>query len=44
VKAVIDPSVDMKTPPLDQVNKMPAGAYFKYAAELIKVNPPHLTD
>jgi len=44
VKAVIDPSVDMKTPPLDQVNKMPAAAYFKYAAELMKLNPPHVTD
>jgi hypothetical protein len=44
VKAVIDPSLDMKTPPLDQVNKLPAAAYFKYAAEIMKVNPPHLTD
>jgi hypothetical protein len=44
VKAVIDASVDMKTPPLDQVNKMPAAAYFKYAAELMKLHPPHATD
>ena len=44
VKVVIDPSVDMKTPPLDQVNKMPAAAYFKYAAELMSINPPHVTD
>jgi hypothetical protein len=44
VKAVIDPSVDMKTPPLDQVNKMPIAAYFKYAAALMKLNPPHVTD
>jgi hypothetical protein len=44
VKAVIDPSVDMKTPPLDQANKMPAAAYFKYAAELMKLNASHVTD
>jgi hypothetical protein len=34
----------MKTPPKIQVNAMPAGKYFVYAAELLKVNPPHLTD
>ncbi len=44
VHAVVDPSVDMKTPPLDQVNKMPAAAYFKYAAEIMKLQPPHVTD
>jgi hypothetical protein len=40
----IDPTVDMKTPPLETVNKMPAAEFFRYAAELTKVNPPHLTD
>ncbi len=40
----INPTVDMKTPPLDQVNKMPAGKYFSYASELLKVNPPHISD
>jgi len=44
VPAAIDPTVDMKTPPLQQVNGMPADAYFKYAAELLKTNPPHVTD
>src|SRR5271155_1553745 len=39
-----DPTVDMKTPPMVQVDTMPAGAYFAYAAELLKLQPPHLTD
>jgi hypothetical protein len=34
----------MKTPPKVQVDSMPADKYFAYAAELLKVNPPHLTD
>ena len=40
----IDPSIDMKTPPKKQVDTMEAGKYFAYAAELLKVQPPHLTD
>jgi len=44
VKAVIDPSLDMKTPPLEQVNQMSATDFFKYAAEVMKVNPPHIAD
>jgi hypothetical protein len=39
-----DPSVDLKTPPLVQVNTMPAGKYFALAAELMKANPPHASD
>jgi len=39
-----DPTVDMKTPPMVQVDTMPAGAYFAYAAELLKLHPPHGTD
>ncbi len=39
-----DPTVDMKTPPMVQVDTMPAGVYFAYAAELLKLSPPHLTD
>ena len=42
--ATIDPSVDMKTPPKVQADTMPAAKYFAYAAELLKVNPPHITD
>ncbi len=44
VEVEVDPSVDMETPPLEQVNAMPALAYFRYAAEVMKVNPPHVTD
>jgi hypothetical protein len=44
VTATIDPTVDMKTPPMTQVDSMIAGKYFAYAAELLKVNPPHITD
>jgi hypothetical protein len=44
VKATIDPTVDMKTPPMIQVDTMAADKYFARAAELLKVNPPHITD
>ena len=40
----IDPSIDMKTPPKKQVDTMPAGKFFAYAAELLKLHPPHITD
>jgi len=40
----IDPTVDMKTPPKLQIDSMPVDKYFAYAAELLKVNPPHITD
>jgi hypothetical protein len=44
VTVKIDPTVDMKTPPKVQVDTMPAGKYFAYAAELVKLHPPHITD
>ena len=40
----IDPSVDMKTPPKVQADTMPAAKYFSYAAELLELHPPHITD
>jgi hypothetical protein len=39
-----DPAIDMVTPPLDEVEAMPAGEFFALAAELMKAHPPHLTD
>jgi hypothetical protein len=42
--AAADPSFDMKTPPKVQVDTMPADRYFAYAAELLKLHPPHITD
>jgi hypothetical protein len=44
VEVKIDPTVDMKTPPKQQVDTMPAAKFFAYAAELLKVHPPHITD
>jgi hypothetical protein len=34
----------MKTPPKIQVDSMPVGKFFTYAAEVLKLQPPHLTD
>ncbi len=39
-----DPSIDMKTPVRDQVNKMRAADYFKLLAALMKDNPPARED
>jgi len=44
VKATNDPTVDMKTPPMTQVDTMAADKFFSYAAELLKVHSPHITD
>ena len=44
VEGKIDPSVDMKTPPKILVDSMKGSDFFTYAAELLKLQPPHLTD
>jgi hypothetical protein len=44
VEVKIDPGIDMKTPPKIQVDTMKGGDYFAYAAEILKLQPPHLTD
>ncbi|MBS1956397.1 MAG: DUF1254 domain-containing protein [Cyanobacteria bacterium SZAS-4] len=44
VKQKIDSSIDMTTPPLDQVNGMSAAAYFGLASELMQKHAPHITD
>ena len=40
----VDPSIDVKTPVRDQVNRLDAGAYFKLLAALMKDNPPAAAD
>jgi hypothetical protein len=40
----MDPSIDMKTPVREQVNRMDAGSYFKVLAALMKDNPPAAAD
>lgn len=44
VKGTVDPSVDMKTPPKIQVDTMTGARFFAYAAEVLKTQPPHVTD
>jgi hypothetical protein len=40
----VDPSVDMRTPPLTTVNTMAAGDYFRLGAALMRVHPPGAYD
>ena len=39
-----DPSLNLRIPVREQVESMPTDAYFEYAAELLRKNPPHATD
>jgi hypothetical protein len=43
-KGKVDPSIDMKTPPPVQVEKMDAATFFARFAELLKDNPPGTHD
>jgi hypothetical protein len=40
----VDPKIDMKTPPKDQVNALGGQAYFDLLAKLMKDNPPTEAD
>ena len=44
ITVTIDPTVDMRTPPKTQVDAMQPADYFHYAAEIMKTDPPHVTD
>lgn len=39
-----DPTVEMKVDPITQINTMPAAQFFSYAADLMKMHAPHITD
>lgn len=39
-----DPTVDMKTPPMAQVESMSAESFFTLASKLLKAHKPHITD
>lgn len=40
----VDASVDMKTPPVDQVARMSADEFFATFVRLMRANPPHAAD
>ncbi|HET7318640.1 MAG TPA: DUF1254 domain-containing protein [Nitrospirota bacterium] len=44
VPGKVDPAIDIKAAPRDQVNAMDGAAYFKLFAELLKTNPPAAED
>jgi len=44
VTGPVDASVDMRTPPMLQVNNMPPAAYFALGMELMRLHPPGAHD
>jgi hypothetical protein len=40
----IDPSVDVRTPPVEQISRLPGPAFFRRLAMLMKDNPPASAD
>jgi hypothetical protein len=42
--STVDPSIDMKNPVRDQVNRMEGNAFFTLLAQLMKTNPPVAAD
>jgi hypothetical protein len=44
ITARIDPTVDMETPPMTQVDSMSARDFFTLGSELMREHPPHVTD
>ena len=42
--ASVDPGVDIKTPPIEQVSRLSVRDYFNYLAKLMKTNPPLPSD
>ena len=44
VKPPVDAPEEVTSPPVTDVEYMAPGDFFAYAAELLKVNPPHITD
>lgn len=43
-EGTVDPNVDMKTPPRDQVNRMDGGIFYKQLARLMSDSPPYPED
>ena len=43
-EGTINSEWDMKTPPVEQVEKLSPSAYFSLFTELTKLNPPHAND